>query len=134
MQFDFIDVLKACPDYVGSYGRKEQDISNAEKELNTIFAADYHCYLERIGLASFNGHELTGITSNGRLSVVQATRQELLLQPDIPASWYVIEQVTIDGLVVWQCPSGKIYLSAPGHPARKIYDSFEAFIKVEAKQ
>lgn len=134
MKCDFIDVLKACPDYVGSCGRKDQDISDAEKELNTIFAADYRCYLKQIGLASFNGHELTGITTNSRLSVVQATRRELLLQPDIPVSWYVIEQADMDGLVVWQRPSGEIYLSEPRHPARKIYDSFEAFIKVEAKQ
>lgn len=47
------------PDYVGSNGRTEEEIAKAEKKIGITFAKDYREYLKEIGLACFDGHELT---------------------------------------------------------------------------
>ena len=48
--------------FIGSSGRTKEEIQQAEEELCIRFAAEYHEYLERIGLASVEEHELTGLT------------------------------------------------------------------------
>ena len=106
---NIIELMKSIPDYIGSNGRSEDEIAAAEKSLGTTFAPDYRLYLEEIGLACFDGHELTGITNNVRLSVVAVTEQERAANPNVPSSWYVIEQTGFDGIVIWQTPIGEIH-------------------------
>ena len=60
---NIVDVLKGMPDYIGANGRSEEEILHAEKALGISFAEDYREYLAKIGLACFDGHELTGLTS-----------------------------------------------------------------------
>lgn len=95
-----VSVIKSNPDYIGSNGRNESAIAQAEKMLNNRFADDYREYLLKIGLASFNGHELTGICSSKRLNVVDVTLSEKSITPSIPQDWYVLEETNIDGIVI----------------------------------
>ena len=53
-----------------SSGRTKEEIQQAEEELCIRFAAEYHEYLERIGLASVEEHELTGLTKEFTESVL----------------------------------------------------------------
>ena len=106
---NIIEVMKSIPDYIGSNGRSESEIVAVEKSLGTTFAPDYRLYLKEIGLACFDGHELTGITNDARLSVVTVTEQERGVNLNVPSSWYVVEQMNFDGVVIWQAPSGEIY-------------------------
>jgi len=125
-----ISVIKDKPDYVGSNGRNESAIAQAEKLLNNHFAADYREYLLEVGLASFDGHELTGICNSKRLNVVDVTLSEKSITPGIPQDWYVLEEANIDGIVVWQNSIGEIFQTQPGREAIKIADSICDYLGV----
>ena len=125
---NIIEVMKSIPDYIGSNGRSEREIVVAEKSLGTKFAPDYRLYLKEIGLACFDGHELTGITNNARLSVVAVTEQERAANPNIPSSWYVVEQTGFDGIVIWQTPKGDVYEAISGTICKKNYKTLEDYL------
>ncbi|MFQ7320397.1 MAG: SMI1/KNR4 family protein [Faecalibacterium sp.] len=122
-----LDVLRNAPDFIGGKGCGNVAISGAEQALGIRFAPDYRAYLQKIGLACFDGHELTGICKAFRLNVVDVTLDERKQCPDA-AGWYVVEQANVDGIVIWQAPSGEIYQTMPGVSARKIYNSLTEYV------
>lgn len=126
---NIIEVMKSIPDYIGSNGRSECEIVAAEKSLGTKFAPDYRLYLKEIGLACFDGHELTGITNDTRLSVVAVTEQERTANPNIPSSWYVVEQTGFDGIVIWQTPIGEIHQISIRTSGQKPYHSLVEYLQ-----
>lgn len=128
---NIIEVMKSIPDYIGSNGRSEDEIAAAEKSLGTTFAPDYRLYLKEIGLACFDGHEITGITNNARLSVVAVTEHERAANPNIPSSWYVVEQTGFDGIVIWQAPTGEIYQTISITPGCELCDSLVGYVTVK---
>ena len=125
---DFVDKIKAMPDYIGSNGRSTEEIDQAEKALGLSFADDYRKYLKEIGLACFDGHELTGLTKAARLNVVLVTKEQRELQSGMNASWYVVEEAGIDGIVIWQSQDGSVYETAPNSRPRKIACSLCEYI------
>lgn len=125
---NIVGVLKSTPDYIGSTGRTDDEIRNAEKLVGVEFASDYRCYLKEIGLACFGGHELTGICKPARLNVVDATIALRALYAEAHA-WYVIEETNIDGIVIWQTSTGDIYKTAPGIKARKVFNSLSEYVE-----
>ena len=122
-----LDVLRNAPDFIGGKGCGNVAISDAEQALGIRFAPDYRAYLQKIGLACFDGHELTGICKAFRLNVVDVTLDERKQCPDA-AGWYVVEQANVDGIVMWQAPSGEIYQTMPGVSARKICNSLTEYV------
>lgn len=125
---DIIEILRNTPEYIGGAGRTDVEIESAEKQLGVDFAPDYRCYLKEIGLASFDGHELTGICESARLDVVDVTTTQRELYPEACA-WYVIEETNIDGIIIWQSTAGAIYKTALGIKTRKIFDSLTEYIR-----
>ena len=87
---NIVDVLKGMPDYIGANGRSEEEILHAEKALGISFAEDYREYLAKIGLACFDGHELTGLTNTARLDVVSLTKEKREQFGDFVSSRYVV--------------------------------------------
>lgn len=124
-----VEVLKSLPDYCGSNGRTEEVIVEAERTLSVTFSKDYHQYLKAIGLALFNGHELTGLTDIARLNVVVVTEEQRALFEIIPSSWYVIEEANIDGIVIWQDEYGSVYQTAPFSNPVKIAESLVEYVQ-----
>ena len=122
-----IETLKNAPEYIGGSGRTDAEIEIAEKQLGVEFAPDYRCYLKEIGLACFDGHELTGICKSSRLNIVDVTSAQREQYPEA-GFWYVIEETNIDGIIIWQSSTGAIYKTAPGIKSRKIYDSLTEYI------
>lgn len=106
---NIVAVLKSMPDYIGSNGRSDEEIEQAEKNLECTFAKDYRGYLAEIGLACFDGHELTGLTKTERLNVVSVTMDQRKLFGEMVSTWYVVEETNIDGIVVWQDSTGVVY-------------------------
>lgn len=125
---DIVDVLKNMPDYIGADGATEEEISQSEKILGIKFFEDYREYLKEVGVACFDGHELTGLCKNIRLNVVNVTIEERKNNPDIPFDWYVVEQANIDGIVIWQNQNGEIYESQPSAKSVKISDTMVEYI------
>ena len=124
----FVEAIKILPDYIGSNGRPENVIADAENKLGVTFAADYREYLKEIGLACFDGHELTGLTKTARLDVVSVTQEQREQTDSIDPSWYVVEEAGIDGIVIWQSADGSIYATAPNTTAKKIASSLSEYV------
>lgn len=125
---DIINTLKNAPDFIGGTGRTDAEIESAQEKLGLRFADDYKSYLRKIGLACFDGHELTGICDNPRLNVLDVTISN---QEDNPkkSSCYVIEEANIDGIVIWQDASGLIYMTEPNVKVKKIAESLADYIQ-----
>lgn len=126
---NIIEIIKSFDDYIGGTGCCEKQIGNAEKQLGLLFAEDYRLYLRKVGLAYFNGHELTGIGNIDRLNVVTVTQQKKSSYAGIPDRLYVIEDIGIDGVLMWQSQEGAIYQSLPGNKIEKVYDSLIEYIE-----
>ncbi len=47
---------------------------------------------------------------------------------NIPSDWYVIEQLNIDAIVIWQSSSGEIYQTSPNTEPEKICESLADYI------
>lgn len=125
---EIIEILKNAPEYIGGAGRTWEEIKNAEQQLGIEFAPDYKCYLKEIGLACFDGHELTGICKSARLNVVDVTISQRELYHEA-YSWYVVEETNIDGIVIWQDEIGEIYQTGPGCQSKKIFNSMREYIQ-----
>ena len=124
-----VDVLKAKPEYIGANGRSDEEISRAENALGISFAKDYRKYLSAIGLACFDGHELTGLTKTARLDVVSVTMEKREQFGDFAMSLYVVEEANIDGIVIWQSSDGAVYEATPNSKAKKIASSLSEYIQ-----
>ena len=124
-----VDVLKAKPEYIGANGRSDEEISRAENALGLSFAKDYRKYLSAIGLACFDGHELTGLTKTARLDVVSVTMEKRERFGDFVTSLYVVEEANIDGIVIWQGCDGTVYEATPNSKVKKIASSLSEYIQ-----
>lgn len=124
---NIIDVLRSMPDFIGSNGRSKEEIELAETMLEVAFARDYRNYLEKIGLACFDGHELTGLTKTDRLNVVTVTMEQRERFGKIASTWYVIEEANIYGIVIWQDTEGFVYEAASNAKVKKVADSLSEY-------
>lgn len=125
---DILSVLKNKPLFQSYKIATTEDILRAEDILSLNFSKEYKKYLRTFGFATYEGHELTGICKAKRLNVIDVTLYERELSPDIPPTWYVIEQLNIDGIVIWQSSTGEIYQTAPNTEPLKICNSLLEYI------
>ena len=124
-----IDMLKEKDCFCSLKGVTEDEIRVAEQTLGLSFAKEYRAYLQTFGLASFQGHELTGIIQSPRLSVVAQTVAERNNNPHIPDDMYVIEIANIDGIVIWQGSTGEIFETIYDGVPTLICKSFSEYIE-----
>lgn len=89
------------------------DIEKAQRELNLEFSNEFKLYLKAFGIAIFEGHELTGLCDGKRLDVVNNTKEQREFNGFVPSDYYVIETPNIDGVVIWQNKSGKVFQTMP---------------------
>lgn len=120
--------ISAKPYFKALSRASQEQIAEAQKTLGLEFSCEYNEYLSELGIATFDGHELTGICSSKRLSVVDVTISEREKNPNTPADWYVIEQANIDGIVIWQSGAGEIYQTMPGASPMKLCNSLSEYI------
>lgn len=126
---DIVKLIQAQQDFYAMQGASEEDIRTAEDTLQLKLAPDYRKYVAAFGVASFAGHELTGVCKSKRLNVVAVTQEERAYT-DVPADWYVLEQANIDGIVLWQAANGAVYQTAPNRKAMKICGSLAEYVKM----
>ena len=123
-----VNMIKGFEDYIGSNGRPNEDIERVEIALGLCFASDYREYLKEIGLACFNGHEMTGITNIARVDVEKVTKEQREQNTAVPSDWYVVEEANVDGVVIWQSATGEVFQTAPGSTATKIANNLTEYI------
>ena len=123
-----VEVIKQLPDFIGADGKSETEIAKAESLLGVAFAKDYRQYLRDIGLACFDGHELTGIANISRVDVVTVTLEQREKAESVPKTWYVIEEINVDGIVIWQNEAGEVFRTSQNCSVIKIADSLLEYI------
>ena len=109
-----------------------EDVSNVEKELALVLAEDYKEYLLEFGAVMADDVELTGIAKSKNRDVIQVTRREWEANDKIAHNLYVVENLGIDGIIIWQDNPGCVFESSPNHEASKIADSLLEYL--ESKQ
>ena len=120
---NFVKALESKTDLYKLSSATVEQINDAEKSLNIIFADEYKEYLAVFGAASANAHEFTGICQSSRLNVVDVTISERQRNPSVPLELYVVEQANLDRIVVWQSSAGEVYQTAPNMQIVKLCKS-----------
>ena len=108
-----IDAIKGLENLSSLEPATLKEIEKAEHELELVFADDFREYVQNYGAISAKGIELIGITVAKRLDVVSVTKAEREMS-NIPPAMYVIENIGIDGILILQDSSGKVYSIRPG--------------------
>ena len=126
---DIVELLKSKELLNETNIVQEDAICEAEDSLSLRFSDEYKKYVSELGFAVYEDHELTGICKGKRLNVVDVTKTEREIAPDVPDDWYVIEQLNIEGIVIWQSSMGEIYQTTPNCEPKKICDSLSEYIE-----
>lgn len=104
-----VETIRNVPKLYHVKGCTDQQILEAEKDLNLKFSKEYIDYVKEFGAISFYGTEWTGLNIDGYLNVVQSTKQERDLNVSFPKDCYVIENEGIDGIIIASNENGTIY-------------------------
>lgn len=124
-----METFQSFGDFVSMDGASNDEIRKAQQELSVVFAEDYKEYLKEFGVASANGHDVTGIVKSKRLNVVEATKNAKLKNPNIPKELYLIEDVGIDQILTWQDAQGKLYQTAGVNAPTLLPKSFVEYVQ-----
>lgn len=127
---DIIEVIYSMEDVIHGNEVSESDITTAESELRIKFSDDYRRYVKTFGCMAIGGREFTGISRLANYDVVSITISQREYNTDVPIDWYVIEQLNIDGIVIWQSSSGEIFQTSPNTKPKKIFDSLAEYINL----
>lgn len=123
---NFVEKLKDSRSFYSGKGVSLEAIKLAEEKLCLQFSDEYKKYLLLYGIASIYGHEFTGLGVNGSLNVIDATNYERSKNSGVPSDYYVVEELHIDDIVIWQNHSGDVFQSyADGtweKKSRSLYD------------
>ena len=125
-----VDLLKSKQFFICKSSVAPDEIENAEKALGVSFATDYKEYIQECGTASYDGHELTGISNDLNLDVISITTKNLQRNPNIDIPLYVIEETHIDGIVIWQAPDQKVYQTGMKSKPVQIAESLTDYINL----
>lgn len=124
-----IDVIKNLENLLPLKPATAEDIGNVEIELALPLAEEYKEYVQTYGAIMADDVELTGIAKSKNRDVVQVTQREWAANSKIKHNLYVLENVGIEGIIIWQDGSGKIYESRPNHGATQIADSLAEYLE-----
>lgn len=124
-----IETIKKLPELLTLKPVDIEEIENIEIELALRLAEEYKEYLQTFGAVMADNVELTGATKSQNRNVVSVTQREWKANPLIPHTMYVVENVGIDGIIIWQDTSGNIYQSMPNCQAEKIAGSLADYLE-----
>ena len=123
---NIIDVIKKLENLRHLQAASPADIEIAESRLGLTFAIDYKEYVQTYGAILAKGVELTGVSVPARLNVVDVTLGERERE-NIPASYYVLESLNIESVLILQNSEGHVFEYYAGE-ANKIADSMVEYI------
>lgn len=129
----FTEYLRSIPSLLHLTAASGEEISDAEKKLGVVFSNEYKDYLRAFGVATVGYHEFTGICRSPRLHVVDVTLKERQFCGHSGDSMYVVEQLHIDGVVIWQAQDGSVYQTIPGLSPIKIASSIVDYLQEDIK-
>jgi hypothetical protein len=125
----FLTFIREKTGFVTTGAVTISEIENAEQVLGVKFSKEYAEYVQNCGAASFDYHELTGICSSKRLSVVEVTQKQRQITPNVPSDLYVVEECGMDGACMWQDEAGKVYCILPGNEPEEVASSLLEYVE-----
>ncbi len=125
---NIIEIIRSLPKMAGYKPASPTEISDAEIQLCLIFAEEYKTYLAEFGEVSARGLELTGIIDAAYINVVTVTKEKWDMYPQVSRKLYVVEDTTVDGIVIWQDADGYIYKTTPNSEPVKISESLADYL------
>lgn len=128
-----VTTIQALPDLLSLKSASNTEITDAELQLKIRFSDEYKEYLSAFGAIVADGFELTGIAKSEHRDVVLVTKQEWALNTNVPHEMYVVESTGVDGIIIWQETSGKIYRTSPGTQPKEIAESLNNYIVARTK-
>ncbi|MBE6061156.1 MAG: SMI1/KNR4 family protein [Clostridium sulfidigenes] len=123
-----IDVINDLSELLATGAADRTSIDDAEKELGLKFATEYKEYLGAFGSVIAEDVEITGIAKSKNRNVVAVTKREWELNPQVEHNMYVVENLAIDGIIIWQDETGNVFESMPNKQAKKVADSLADYI------
>ena len=108
-----IEIIEGLEDVISLVPATKEDVERVEQELDLVLADEYKEYLYQYGAVLTDEVELTGIAKSKSRDVVSVTKREWELNPSVAHNLYVVENLGIDGMIIWQDQEGKIYESVP---------------------
>lgn len=123
-----IDVVKELPELLSTGAADSSVIESAEKELGLKFASEYKEYLAEFGSVLADDIEITGIAKSKNRNVVAVTKREWDLNSQVEHNMYVVENLAIDGIIIWQDELGNVYETFPNKNAKKVANSLAEYI------
>ena len=106
---NIVNKIKSVPNLCHLTGCKTSQIKAAQKELDLEFPDEFIDYVKEYGAISFYGTEWTGLNVDGYLNVVEATKAERERDKKFPQDCFVLENQTIDGLLVLVNTKGAVF-------------------------
>lgn len=125
---NIIETINSIENLLALKPASEKDVENIEIELALPLAEEYKEYLLEFGAIMADDIELTGFAKSKNRDVVQVTKREWAANNRIKHNLYVVESLGIEGIIIWQDSSGKVYESRPNHGATKIADSLTEYL------
>ena len=126
---DIIKVINSKNGVIHGKETNENEIKQAELELGLRFADDYRNYIKQFGCMVIGSREFTGISLQENYNVVSTTKAQRNYNKNIPENSYVIEQLNIDGIIIWQSSNGEVFQTSPNTAPMKIADSLVEYIQ-----
>lgn len=127
-----IDVISGLKNLLPLKPATTEMIEDIEIELALPLAEEYKEYLLKYGAIIADNVELTGVAKSKNRDVVQVTQREWTANSKIKHNLYVVENIGIEGIIIWQDGSGKIFESRPNNAAKQIANSLAEYL--ESKQ
>jgi len=125
---EFVSLLNKMDFFREVGGASEERIYEAEKVLDLRFANEFREYLSDHGCISAGGHEFTGIGKMKEMSIISVTQECRMMNGNVPEDFYVIEDLGIDRIIIWQDSSGSVYQTVADSVPQKIANSIFEYL------
>lgn len=124
-----VDVIEGLKNMLSLTPASSDDVDDIQLELGLRLSEEYKEYLLKYGAIMADDIELTGFAKAEIRNVEKVTQREWKANNKIKHNLYVIENMGIDGIIIWQDEDGKIYESTPNSDAKQIADSLAEYLE-----
>mgnify|MGYP000586900415 CR=1 FL=1 len=125
---NIVEVVNLLEDMISTGAASEKQIISAEQELGVLFADEYKEFLQQFGSVLADDIELVGIAKSKNRNVVDVTKREWEYNKNVPKNLYVVENIGIEGIVIWQDEKGLIYQTSLNKAPKVINKSLSEYI------
>lgn len=100
----------------------------AEEELGLLFSEDYVHFIGEMNHLWYKGDLFLGLHKKDNMGTVKATKDARQSWEGFPMNMYVISLLGIDGIMILQDSSGKIYEYFPQNKPHYIFNNLNTYL------